>query len=67
MATYLVYYGNHIEKEEEVVLPRAAQFLSPQDWAAVKAVPVGRADPLFGEQPAPHYRALRERISAQSH
>lgn len=67
VATYLVYYGNHIAKEEEIVLPRAAQALSPGDWDAIKAVPVGKGDPLFGEHPEPHYRALRQRISAQSH
>jgi hemerythrin-like domain-containing protein len=35
LATYLVYYGNHIAKEEEDVLPRAAQALTPEDWAEV--------------------------------
>lgn len=35
LATYLVYYGNHIAKEEEDILPRAAQALTPEDWAAV--------------------------------
>jgi hemerythrin-like domain-containing protein len=34
-ATYLVYYGNHIAKEEEDVLPRAAEALTPADWQAV--------------------------------
>jgi hemerythrin-like domain-containing protein len=36
-ATYLLYYGNHIMKEEEDVLPRAAAALTPADWAAVAA------------------------------
>lgn len=36
-ATYLVYYGNHIAKEEEDVLPRAADALTPADWQAVAA------------------------------
>ncbi len=36
-ATYLVYYGNHIAKEEEDVLPRAAAALTPEDWRAVAA------------------------------
>ena len=36
-ATYLVYYGNHIAKEEEDVLPRAAAALTPADWQAVAA------------------------------
>ncbi|HVJ12604.1 MAG TPA: AraC family transcriptional regulator, partial [Burkholderiales bacterium] len=37
LATYLVYYGNHIAKEEEDVLGRAAQHLTAEDWAAVRA------------------------------
>ena len=43
LATYLVYYGNHIATEEEDVLGRAAQHLTAEDWAAVRAaVPSGR-------------------------
>src|SRR3954470_7219656 len=34
-ATYLVYYGNHLAKEDEIVLPRAAELLSPGDWEAI--------------------------------
>jgi hemerythrin-like domain-containing protein len=36
LATYLVYYGNHIAKEEEDVLTRAAGFLTADDWDAVR-------------------------------
>lgn len=36
VATYLVYYGNHIAKEEEDVLTRAAQHLTAEDWDAVR-------------------------------
>ena len=36
LATYLVYYGNHIAREEEDVLTRAAAFLTPEDWDAVR-------------------------------
>jgi hypothetical protein len=46
-ATYLVYYRHHLAAEEQEVIPRAAQLLTPSDWAAVAAAPVG-ADPLFG-------------------
>ena len=43
LATYLVYYGNHIAKEEEDVLSRAVQHLTAEDWAAVRAaVPARR-------------------------
>jgi len=66
-ATYLVYYGNHIAKEEELVLERAAGVLTPEDWAAVRAAASNQPDPLFGERPGERYRALRLRISAESH
>jgi hemerythrin-like domain-containing protein len=67
IATYLVYYGNHLAKEDELVLGRAAELLSPGDWDAIKAVTDGKADPLFGERPQDRYRALRRRISAEAH
>jgi hemerythrin-like domain-containing protein len=35
-AMYLVYYGNHIAHEEEDILGRAAQALTPEDWEAVR-------------------------------
>ncbi len=35
LATYLVYYGNHIAREEEDVLSRAAAHLTPEDWDAI--------------------------------
>jgi hemerythrin-like domain-containing protein len=62
-ATYLVYYGNHIAKEEEDVLPRAAKELGLADWQAVKdAAPAGR-DPLFGGEPQARFRELRRQIA----
>lgn len=65
-ATYLVYYGNHIAKEEEDVLGRAAQALTAQDWAAVaRAAPAAR-DPLFGANPLERYRELRRQIALES-
>ena len=67
IATYLVYYGNHLAKEDELVLTRAAEVLSPGDWEAIKAATDGKADPLFGERPQERYRALRRRISAETH
>ena len=65
-ATYLVYYGNHIAKEEEDVLTRAAQILTPEDWEAVRtAVPPAR-DPLFGDHPEERYRELRRQIALEA-
>ena len=61
-ATYLVYYRNHIAKEEEDFVSLAAQALTAEDWEAVRsAVPAGR-DPLFGDRPEERYRELRRQI-----
>jgi hemerythrin-like domain-containing protein len=63
-ATYLVYYGNHLAKEEEDVIPLAAKYLTPQDWQAVKgAVPMG--DPLVAAD-AQRYRELRRRLALEA-
>jgi len=58
-----VYYSNHIAKEEEDVLKRAAKALTPVDWKAVKdAAPEGR-DPVFGDRPEARYKELRRQIA----
>jgi hemerythrin-like domain-containing protein len=36
-ATYLAYYRNHIRGEERDALPRAAESLTHEDWAAIAA------------------------------
>jgi hemerythrin-like domain-containing protein len=66
-ATYLVYYGNHIAKEEELVLERAAQALTAEDWQAVRAAITPAQDPLFGDSPEERYKALRRSIAAAAH
>jgi hemerythrin-like domain-containing protein len=65
-ATYLVYYGNHIAREEEVVLDRAAEMLTAEDWEAVKnAVPAMR-DPLAGDGLLTHYQELRRHLAREA-
>ena len=64
-ATYLVYYGNHIAREESEVLAHAARALTQEDWDAVNAAVPGGPDPLFGEDPAQHYRDLRRQIAIE--
>ena len=66
-AMYLVYYGNHLAKEDELVLERAARLLTAEDWQAVRDAALNASDPLFGESPAERYRALRRRIGANAH
>jgi hemerythrin-like domain-containing protein len=65
-ATYLVYYGNHIAREEEDVLARGARELTPEDWEAVRTVVPAGHDPLFGDHPEERYRELRRQIALES-
>ncbi|HEV8259229.1 MAG TPA: hemerythrin domain-containing protein [Burkholderiales bacterium] len=66
-ATYLVYYRNHIAKEEEDFVSRAAQALTAEDWEAVRnAVPGKSRDPLFGDRPEERYRELRRQIARET-
>jgi hemerythrin-like domain-containing protein len=65
-ATYLVYYGNHIAKEEEDVLTRAALHLTREDWEAVRAAVPAAQDPLFGKDPQQRYRELRRQIALEA-
>jgi hemerythrin-like domain-containing protein len=65
-AMYLVYYGNHIAREEEDVVGEAARSLTAQDWEAVHDAVPATPDPLFGEAPAERFRALRRKIAAEA-
>ena len=47
-ATYLVYYGNHIAREEETVLAVAEAALTAEDWQAVGTAVAAPAAPLSG-------------------
>jgi hemerythrin-like domain-containing protein len=62
-ATYLVYYGNHLAKEEEDVLPLAAKYLTAEDWQAVRDAVAG--DPAVVAD-AQRYRELRRRIALEA-
>ena len=65
-ATYLVYYDNHIAKEEDDVIARAARALTAEDWAAVKSAVPAAKDPLFGEAPEERFRTLRRQIALEA-
>lgn len=65
-ATYLMYYGNHIAREEEDILPLAAKTLSADDWRAAAAAAPAGDDPLFGSSPKERFRDLRRRISLEA-
>lgn len=57
-AMYLVYYGNHIAKEEEDVLTRAALHLTGEDWRAVKDAAPGGPDALLRSVPVKRFEQL---------
>ena len=61
-ATYLVYYRHHLSTEERDVMPRAAQALTEQDWAAVDATVPASPDPLFGGNVLERFESLRRQI-----
>lgn len=64
-ATYLVYFGNHIAKEEEDILPLAGEVLTAADWDAVKAAAPSR-HPDVGAHPLERFRELRHRIEMEA-
>lgn len=65
-ATYLVYYGNHIAREEEDILTRAAAALTREDWDAVRNAVPHADDPLFGPRPEKRFRQLRRQIELEA-
>lgn len=65
-ATFLVYYGNHIAREEEDILPLAAKTLSGDDWRAAAAAAPAGDDPVFGPSPKARFRDLRRRIALEA-
>ena len=65
-AMYLVYYGNHLAKEDEDIVGRAAQVLDAADWEAVRAAVPAQPDPLSGQGSGERYRALRHHIALES-
>ena len=65
-ATYLVYYRHHLAVEEREILPHANRMLEPDDWAAVAATVPAVPDPLFGDDVAERYRALRRWMKSRN-
>jgi hemerythrin-like domain-containing protein len=61
-ATYLLYYFNHIAREEHDVLHRAGATLSAADWQAVHEAVPHVDDPLFGPRPEERFRELRRQL-----
>ncbi len=65
-ATYLVYYGNHIAREEDDILARAAKTLTEEVWKAVKQATPSERDLLSEGESEARYRALRRQIALEA-
>jgi hemerythrin-like domain-containing protein len=63
-AVYLTYYRHHLGVQERDLMPRATQALTPQDWQTIANVIEPGPDPLFGANPDPRYRELRQCLDA---
>ena len=66
-ATYLIYYQNHIRTEETIILTRAGQHLSVEDWEAVRAAVLVAPEPPFGVDPQTRFHELRRQIAQEAH
>lgn len=52
----------HIKKEEGVIIPRAREVLSDDDWDQIVSAKDQNNDPLFGEMVRDEFRELRHKI-----
>ncbi|MBI2225102.1 MAG: hypothetical protein HYU44_09135, partial [Betaproteobacteria bacterium] len=55
--------GDHMEQEENRVLPLAEKYLQPDDWQAIDTAFRANRDPLGGEQLQREFRKLKQRIA----
>ena len=60
---YAQFHWQHMRKEEEEVLPLAAQALSADDWAAIDAAFASNEDPVVGVPASESFRELFKRIA----
>jgi hemerythrin-like domain-containing protein len=63
---YVELFRNHMQREEETVLPLVTTLLGPRDWSAIDAAIRHIEDPLFGDKVEERYAALREQISREA-
>lgn len=61
-ATYIVYYRQHMAREEAELFPRLEDVLGDEDWKAVDSAITAEADPLFGSKVGQRYQQLHQQI-----
>ncbi|MCM0613251.1 ATP-binding cassette domain-containing protein [Marinobacter sediminum] len=62
LARFTESLRKHIRKEEGVVIPRARDLLSEEDWEQIIEAKDVENDPLFGERVRDEFRELRHEI-----
>jgi len=61
---YSHFHWRHMRREEDEVLPLAAEVLADEDWAAIDAAFASNSDPVVGIAASREFRALFRRIAA---
>lgn len=61
-ATYIVYYRQHMAREEADLFPRLEDIFGSEDWKAVEDAISPEADPLFGSKVGLRYQHLHRQI-----
>lgn len=61
--SYAAFLGDHLEQEENQVLPLAEKYLQPGDWQEIDAAFSANQDPLRGAQMQQEFRKLKQRIT----
>ncbi len=62
LARFTEALRKHIKKEEGVVIPRARELLSDDDWQEIIEARDQENDPLFGDRVRDEFKELRHRI-----
>jgi hemerythrin-like domain-containing protein len=61
---YSQFHWKHMRREEEEVLPLAAQALLPEDWESIDAAFASNDDPIVGVPARKEFRELFRRLAA---
>ena len=61
---YSQFHWKHMRREEEEVLPLAAQALTAEDWEAIDAAFASNSDPVVGVPARKEFRELFRRLAA---
>ncbi|HEX6944888.1 MAG TPA: hemerythrin domain-containing protein [Casimicrobiaceae bacterium] len=61
---YSHFHWKHMRREEEEVLPLAAQALTEEDWTAIDAAFASNSDPIVGVPARKEFRELFRRLAA---